>query len=93
MKNRRLTRAQRIVMIVGLGLVLDVVGQWLMTLGMRANFGWVAYAPLSNTYSSLPGGLHPWVRFTIWILLIVLWTMSAVLLLSERSNSHDAPST
>ena len=75
------------VMIIGLGLAFDVLGQWLMSIGSRANFGWVAYAPLSNSVYPLAGGLHPWVRFAIWIILIVLWTVAAVLLLRERSTN------
>jgi heme/copper-type cytochrome/quinol oxidase subunit 1 len=89
MKQRQLSRAQRIVTIIGLGFAFDAFGQWLMTIGARANFGWVAYAPLSNQSApSLAGGLHPWVRFVIWMILIALWTGAAVLLLSERSTSR-----
>jgi hypothetical protein len=87
MKKRQFSRGQRVVVIIGLGLAFDVLGQWLMTLGSRADFGWVAYAPLSNSVSVLEGGLHPWVRFTIWMTLIVVWTAAAVLVLSERSTS------
>lgn len=92
MKKRQLSRAQRIVMIIGLGFAYDVLGQWMMTIGSRANFGWVAYAPLSNSETSIGGGLHPWVRLVIWMVLIVLWTGTAVLLLREHSTSDgDTP--
>jgi heme/copper-type cytochrome/quinol oxidase subunit 1 len=93
MKKRQLSRAQRIVIIIGLGFACDVLGQWMMSIGSRANFGWVAYAPLSNAESSLAGGLYPWVRFVIWMILIVLWTGTALLLLRERSTLLEDAST
>lgn len=80
-------------MVIGLGLAFDVLGQWLMSIGSRANFGWVAFAPLSNSVYSLAGGLHPWVRFVIWMILIALWTSVAVVLLRERTNTPHDPST
>jgi hypothetical protein len=93
MMKRSFSRAQRVVVIIGLGLAFNAFGQWLMTLGSRADFGWVAYAPLSNSVSVLGGGLHPWVRFAIWLILILLWTAAAVLLLSERSTNRGDTST
>jgi hypothetical protein len=89
MKKRKFSLAQRIAMIVGLGFACDAVGQWLMTLGSRGLTGWTGFAPLnSQSLLALEGGLHPWVRFVIWMILIVLWTAAAVLLLRERSTSQ-----
>ncbi|MGA2968683.1 MAG: hypothetical protein ABSE75_02645 [Acidimicrobiales bacterium] len=95
MKNRQLSRSQRIAIIIGLGFACDALGQWLMTIGSRGLFGWTGYAPLNvQSLSALEGGLHPWVRFVIWMILIVVWTSAAVLLLRERPSARpDAPAT
>jgi hypothetical protein len=86
--RRRLNFAQRVVVAIGLALVLSVVGDWLTGLGSRVNFGWVAYAPLSNSFSAGDlGGLHPWVRMAIWLILITLWVVASVALLRTTPAS------
>jgi len=61
---------QRIVVVIGLGVGLMVFGEWATT--PRA-YGWVGFAPLSNsaTYSPFGGGFHPWVRLLIWLALVI----------------------
>lgn len=55
-------------------------------------YGWVAYAPTSNSYNfPSEGGLHPWVRLILWLALIGLWTgLSALLLRENHSGARDS---
>jgi cytochrome bd-type quinol oxidase subunit 1 len=85
----RLNRGQRIVVVVALAGALFFVGSYVTTLGRS---GWVAYAPLSeaanSSLTSSPlSGLHPWVRLVVWLVLIVVWAMTSLVLL--RSSSSD----
>jgi heme/copper-type cytochrome/quinol oxidase subunit 1 len=77
---------QRIVVVIGLGLALGVVGEW-VTNWDNGSFGWVGYAPLSRATFGPDTGLHSWVRFLIWLVLAVLWTAISVWLL--RSSEHQ----
>jgi hypothetical protein len=84
MKDSSLNRAQRVVFVIGLALALYVLGGWLTQLGSRAPTGWVGYAPLSSTI--VYGGLHPWVRIVIWLLLIAIWVAFSTTLLKTKSK-------
>jgi hypothetical protein len=92
MRNRSLNRAQSIIVVIGLGLVLFVIGEWLTALGSHLPTGWVGYAPLST--GDVFGGFHPWVRVIIWILLIAVWVRSSTALFSTKSDGqhHDIDS-
>lgn len=64
---------------IGLGVGLFKFGRWVTLLGTPAlPRGWVAYAPLSQAPA---GGLYPWVRLVIWLGIILVWTVTAVVLL------------
>ena len=81
MHLRRLALSNKIVLLVALGAVLGVLGQWVIEQASPASdFGWVAYAPLT---ASSGVGLHPWVQAVLWLLLILVWTVAALLLLRE----------
>jgi hypothetical protein len=86
MRIAHLNSRQRVVVVVGLGVALYVVGDWITT--VTSSFGWVAYAPLSNTVSEPPGGLYPWVRLVIWLVLILIWVFASVVLLRTGSDSE-----
>jgi hypothetical protein len=64
--RRRLNRAQRVVVVIALGVVLDLLGGWITSLGSYT--GWVSYAPLAVTTNLLyaGNGLQPWERLAIW---------------------------
>jgi heme/copper-type cytochrome/quinol oxidase subunit 1 len=83
MPARTLNLAQRIVVVIGLGIGLDVFGQWLVSRGSGAT-GWVAYAPLSRAVYLPVGGLHPWVRMMVWLVLTAVWVLASVALLRSR---------
>jgi len=83
-----LNRAQRLVIVVGLSAALYELGQWLTSLGTNLNYGWVAYAPLSKELAL--DGLHPWVRYMIWLVLIAIWEVASVALLrSDTARQSD----
>ncbi len=79
MRPRSLNSGQKLVVVVGLGLALYFFGGWATTLNTFS--GWVAYAPLSSTVNVPGGGLHPWVRLVIWLVLILVWVLASVALL------------
>lgn len=90
MRTHSLNRAQRLVIVVGVAVALVVLGEWLTSLGSKLNYGWVAYAPLSNSNASL-NGLHLWVRMVIWLVLVVVWVLVSLVLLRSTTSNHDAP--
>jgi heme/copper-type cytochrome/quinol oxidase subunit 1 len=88
----RLNFAQRVVFVVGLAAMTSVFGTWLTGLGSRVNFGWVAYAPLSKSVNAGDfGGLHPWVRLVLWLILIALWAGLSTLLLRTAKTPEEPP--
>ncbi len=92
MQGRRLNRSQRVIGVIGLGLALYSFGTWVTAIGVHGLTGWIGYAPLQSVNASLAaGGLHPWARLLIWLVLIGVWTGVSVVLLGERS-SHDKDS-
>lgn len=90
----RLGLAQRIVILIGLGLGLVALGGYLVSLNSPATFGWFGYAPLTNNAFVPEGsGLAPWLQLLIWLGLILVWSLAGVLLLKRRldgvSESSD----
>jgi heme/copper-type cytochrome/quinol oxidase subunit 1 len=76
----RLNMAQRIVVVVTLGLALAIVASYLTGLGVRT--GWYAYAPPSGQVSAGLG--EPgWLRLVIWLAAISLWSLSSLRVLSQ----------
>lgn len=87
----RLSMAQRIVLVVALGLAFGVLGNYLDSLGNTGRTGWYAYAPLTRSVL-LPGtGLPGWLRLLIWLVLIGLWAVAAAWVL--RPARPDPPVT
>jgi hypothetical protein len=70
----RLKLAQRLVAVIGLGVIFAIFGTWVTTL--NTPLGWVAYAPLSAT-PEFPGAVAPWTRLLIWLALIGVWAMAS----------------
>jgi heme/copper-type cytochrome/quinol oxidase subunit 1 len=85
----RLSTAQRVVIVVALGLALGVVASYLTSLGTR--LGWYAYAPLSGQGFQPQGTGEPgWLRLIIWLAAITLWASASVRIL-QQSPDHRAP--
>jgi heme/copper-type cytochrome/quinol oxidase subunit 1 len=85
-----LNTAQRIIVVVALGMAFGVLGSYLVNLGGPANGGWFAYAPLGAGFR-VPGvGLAAWLRLIIWLGLIGLWALASVRVL-RGSPGEAAP--
>jgi len=82
----RLNRAQRVVAIVALGFALYFVGAWVTSLGSHLPYGSATFTNVSTP--DIFGGLHPWVRFTIWLLLIATWVGVSIPLLKDHSTKQ-----
>ena len=81
----KLSTAQRVVVVVALGLALGIVISYLTSLGTRT--GWYAYAPLS-AQSFQPQGIGEpgWLRLIIWLAGISLWALTSLRLLRPSSD-------
>ena len=76
----RLNMAQRVVVVITVGLALGIVTGYFTGLGVRT--GWYAYAPLSGQLQ--PGIGEPgWLRLIIWLAAISLWALTSLRVLSQ----------
>lgn len=82
-----LNRAQKIVVVVGLGFGLCFLGLWLTSLDHPT--GWVAFAPMTDTDVGAVGGLHPWLQLLIWLALVAVWIAMSVNLLQDSPSDTD----
>jgi heme/copper-type cytochrome/quinol oxidase subunit 1 len=85
----RLGQAQKIVIVIALGMAFGAVGSYLVNLGNAARAGWYAYAPLTQQVYPPRAGLAGWLRLIIWLALIGLWTLASVRVL--RPTPEDPP--
>jgi hypothetical protein len=86
MKNWRLNRAQRVVVVIAIGFALYLLGSWVTSLGSHLPYGSATFTNVNSSY--LVGGLHPWARFVIWILTIVAWVGVSISLLIDKSMNQ-----
>jgi heme/copper-type cytochrome/quinol oxidase subunit 1 len=88
---RGLNRSQRIIAIVGWGVLLWFVGSFVSSLGEPGVFGWVAYAPLSGASSvHAPGTyLTSLEDFFLWLALVVAWVAGAMFLLRTPQKKDE----
>jgi hypothetical protein len=87
-----LSKAQRVVVVVAIGLALGAVGGCLVSLGSGAASGWIGYAPLTTQLYGLGRGLNPWLRLIIWLVLIGVWALGSLRVLrpsQEKAASDD----
>ena len=80
----RLNRAQRVVVVITLGLALGVVAGYLAGLGVRT--GWYAYAPLTAQLQGPGIGEPGWLRLVIWLAAVSLWSLTSLRVLSQSSG-------
>jgi heme/copper-type cytochrome/quinol oxidase subunit 1 len=83
----RLNMAQRVVVVVTVGLALGIVAGYLTGLGVRVT-GWYAYAPLSGQLQAPGIGEPGWLRLLIWLAALSLWSLTSLRVLSQ---SHGVP--
>jgi hypothetical protein len=85
----RLGNAQRIVIVIALGMAFGAAGSYLVSLGNTIKGGWYAYAPLTQAVYPPRTGQPGWLRLIIWLVLIGLWAVLSVRLL-RRSQQEPA---
>jgi heme/copper-type cytochrome/quinol oxidase subunit 1 len=83
----RLGKAQRIVVVIALGMAFGAAGSYFVNLGNTVRAGWYAYAPLTQAVYPPRTGLAGWLCLIIWLVLIALWTVMSVRLLRPFSGS------
>jgi hypothetical protein len=88
-----LSKAQRVAVVVALGLGLRVLGSYLVNLGSGFHIGWTgspdpvfATAPLTASI-----GLPPLARALIWLALIGLWALGSIRVLRTPGGGSDTP--
>jgi hypothetical protein len=83
MQHHRLNRAQRVATVAALGFALYLLGAWVTSLGLHLPYGSATYTNVGTSIGV--GGLYPWVRFIIWMLLIAAWVGASIPLLRGHS--------
>ena len=81
-----LNTAQKIVIVVAIGIALAAVGSYLASLGSPRP-GWYAYAPLASGIGPPGAGLPGWLRLIIWLGLTGIWALASVLLFRPPRGS------
>lgn len=81
-----LSKAQRVVVVVALGLGLAVVGTYLVSLGSGVRSGWYAYSPLTATLQAPGTGIPAWLRLIVWLVLIGLWALASLRVLRPPAD-------
>jgi hypothetical protein len=84
-----LSKAQRVVVVIALGLALWAVGGSLVSLGSGSGFGVTGIFIAGGGFAP-SGGLHTWLRLIIWLVLIGVWALGSVRVL--RPTSENASS-
>jgi formate-dependent nitrite reductase membrane component NrfD len=80
----KLSKTQRVVVVVALGAVFLAVGSYLVSLGQPGiAVGRTGSAPLTAPSVGRPG----WVPLVVWLILTGLWAVVSIRLL--RPSSHD----
>jgi heme/copper-type cytochrome/quinol oxidase subunit 1 len=84
-----LNTAQRVVVVVGIGIGLAATGIYLASLG-SPRYGWYAYSPLASGVGPPGTGLAGWLRLIIWLGLTGIWASVAVLVLRSPRRGPAA---
>ena len=86
----RLSKPQRIVVVIALGMAFGAAGIYIVNLGNTADTGWYAYAPLSGSAYASRTGLAGWLRLLIWLALTGLWALVSIQVLRPSPETpHD----
>ena len=85
-----LITAQRVVIVVAIGIALAAVGLYLTRLGSH-RLGWYGYAPLAHRFRPPGTGLPGWLRLIIWLLLDGIWATASVIVLHRPRREPGVP--
>jgi hypothetical protein len=80
----RLSKSQRVIVVVAIGLGLWLAGRDLVSLGF---LDWTGRVPLATAR------LHPLTRAVIWLVLIGLWALAAVKVLRRPGDRQAVTAT
>jgi hypothetical protein len=83
-----LSKAQRIVVVIALGLALAALGSYLGTLGSGDQYGASGVFGLTLGPSQ-PAGLKPWLDVIIWLVLIGAWALASVRVLRPTPDKTE----
>jgi hypothetical protein len=86
----RLSKSQRVVVVVALGVALGITGTYLMSLASGITSGWYGYAPLTATLQAPDTGLPGWLQLIIWLALIGAWALASIRVLRPAAED-DTP--
>jgi hypothetical protein len=85
-----LSKAQRIVVVVGLGLALVALGSYLAGLGQGGAAGLAqGWAVPLTSGGFAPANPHPWVSLIIWLALVGVWTLASIRVLRPSSEKTE----
>ena len=89
--RRQLGTAQRIVVVVGLGVVVATLASYISSLGgFGAQFGWFGYALLSgNGVLGEQGTLSPAEQLLVWLGLVAAWAAVSIWLLQDDDRDYE----
>ncbi len=85
-----LNMAQKVVVVVAIGIALAGAGLYLASLG-SPRVGWYAYAPLANAIGPPGTGLAGWLRLIIWLGLTGIWALVSVIVLRPPRRAPAEP--
>jgi hypothetical protein len=85
-----LNTAQRIVIVVAIGIALAAVGLYLTRLG-SPRLGWHAYPALTRGAWRPGTGLPAWLRLIIWLGLTGIWASASVIVLRPPHREPGRP--
>ncbi len=85
-----LSKAQRVRVVIALGLALGTLGSYIVSLGGGVASGWYAYSPLTTELYPPGSGLHGWLRVIIWLVLIGVWALASIRVLRPSSGNSTS---
>jgi len=85
-----LNTAQRVVIVVAIGIALAASGLYLARLG-SPSYRWHAYSPLASGPWRPDTGLPGWARLIIWLGLTGIWASISVIVLRPPSREPAEP--
>jgi len=86
----RLNTAQRVVIVVAIGIGLAAIGLYLTRLG-SPRLGWYAYPALTPGVGPPGTGLPAWIRLIIWLGLTGIWASASVIVLRPPQRESAGP--
>lgn len=86
----RLSTAQRIIVVVGLGVAFIALGNYLVSLNNPvAGGGFFGYSQSAPLVALGGAGLAPWLQLLIWLGLILVWTAIAAVVMRRPTAAND----